>query len=106
DTSGGGGSAGGSVGLAGGGSAGARAAAASGRAGGGGSGPAPNANISCPGKNGGSTDVGVDGGNVHLAATVVQSGIGRSFLGPVENGLFAVQQKTNRSGGGCGRQMQ
>ena len=64
--------------------------------------PAP-ADLSCPGKNGGATDVGVDAHNINLAATEVESGIGQSFLGPVRYGMLAVLQKTNRQGGICGR---
>jgi len=62
-------------------------------------------NLSCPGNNGGATDVGVDSKTIHLAATEVLSGIGSSFLGPVRYGMFAVIQKTNRQGGVCGRQL-
>jgi ABC-type branched-subunit amino acid transport system substrate-binding protein len=64
------------------------------------------AGLSCPKNNGGKTDIGVDGGNVYLAATEVESGIGSSFLLPVRYGMLAVVQKVNRSGGICGRQLQ
>ena len=67
---------------------------------------APPPGLSCPGKNGGKTDTGVDGGNIYLAATEVESGIGQSFLGPVRYGILAVVQKVNRQGGVCGRQLQ
>jgi len=63
------------------------------------------AGLNCTGNNGGRTDVGVDAGNVYLAGTEVQSGIGASFLGPVHYGIQAVLQKVNRQGGVCGRQV-
>jgi ABC-type branched-subunit amino acid transport system substrate-binding protein len=62
--------------------------------------------LSCPGNNGGKTDIGVDARNIYLAATEVTSGIGSSFLAPVRYGMLAVQQKVNRTGGICGRQLQ
>ena len=64
------------------------------------------AGVSCaPGHNGGSTDRGVSGNTIHLGATIVSSGIGASFLGPVRIGINAVKDKINRSGGICGRQL-
>lgn len=57
------------------------------------------------GRNGGSTDVGVTGNQIRLAATVVKSDIGRAFLGDVEFGMQAVLNKVNRAGGICGRQL-
>lgn len=62
--------------------------------------------LSCPGKNGGQTDVGVDAKTIRLAATEVESGIGQSFLGPVRFGMLSVLKKTNRNGGICGRQLE
>lgn len=53
--------------------------------------------------NGGKTDRGVTATSIKLGATVVQSGIGASFLGPVRVGLNAVKNEVNRSGGICGR---
>jgi branched-chain amino acid transport system substrate-binding protein len=58
-----------------------------------------------PGKNGGSTDTGVSGDSIKLGATVVESGIGASFLGDVRYAMQAVTDKVNRSGGVCGRQL-
>jgi ABC-type branched-subunit amino acid transport system substrate-binding protein len=56
-----------------------------------------------PGKNGGATDTGVTGDSIKLGATVVESGIGASFLGDVRYGMQAVADKVNRQGGVCGR---
>lgn len=56
-----------------------------------------------PGRNGGATDVGVTGTRIRLASTMVQSGIGASFLGQSPIGMQAVVQKVNRAGGICGR---
>jgi ABC-type branched-subunit amino acid transport system substrate-binding protein len=55
------------------------------------------------GKNGGATDIGVTGDRIKLAATVVQSGIGASFLGSSPIGIQAVVRKINSEGGICGR---
>lgn len=55
--------------------------------------------------NGGKTDRGVTGTEIKLGATVVQSGIGSSFLGPVRKGMDAVKNQVNRSGGICGRKI-
>jgi ABC-type branched-subunit amino acid transport system substrate-binding protein len=55
------------------------------------------------GRNGGATDVGVTGTKIRLASTMVQSGIGASFLGLSPIGMRAVVQKVNRAGGICGR---
>jgi ABC-type branched-subunit amino acid transport system substrate-binding protein len=64
------------------------------------------AGVSCAaGRNGGSTDRGVSGSKINLGATIVSSGIGASFLGPVRIGINAVKDKVNRAGGICGRQL-
>ena len=55
--------------------------------------------------NGGKTDRGVTATQIKLGATVVQSGIGASFLGPVRVALNAVKNKVNREGGICGRML-
>ncbi len=55
------------------------------------------------GRNGGETDSGVSGDRIKLAATVVESGVGASFLGPVRTGMQAVLEEVNREGGICGR---
>ena len=55
------------------------------------------------GRNGGATDTGVTGDRIKLAATVVKSGIGASFLKEVPIALEAVVNKVNREGGVCGR---
>jgi ABC-type branched-subunit amino acid transport system substrate-binding protein len=57
------------------------------------------------GHNGGSTDTGVNGKQIKLAATVVKSGVGAAFLGDVEFGMLAVMNHQNRQGGICGRQL-
>jgi ABC-type branched-subunit amino acid transport system substrate-binding protein len=62
--------------------------------------------VSCaPGHNGGSTDRGVSATSIKLGATIVSSGIGASFLGPVRIGINAVKDKINRAGGICGRML-
>ena len=64
------------------------------------------AGVACAtGRNGGSTDRGVTGSEIKLGATIVSSGIGASFLGPVRLGMTAVKNDVNRSGGICGRQI-
>lgn len=79
--------------------------ASSGATGGGAGRPLP-AGIACAaGKNGGKTDRGVTANSISLGATVVSSGIGASFLGPVRVGMQAVKDSVNRSGGICGRQL-
>jgi ABC-type branched-subunit amino acid transport system substrate-binding protein len=57
------------------------------------------------GNNGGSTDRGVTATRIELGATVVQSGIGASFLGPVKVALNAVENDVRRTGGICGREL-
>jgi ABC-type branched-subunit amino acid transport system substrate-binding protein len=64
------------------------------------------AGVTCAaGHNGGSTDRGVSGATIKLGATIVSSGIGASFLGPVRIGINAVKDRINRAGGVCGRQL-
>jgi ABC-type branched-subunit amino acid transport system substrate-binding protein len=64
------------------------------------------AGLSCAaGKNGGGTDTGVSGSSIKLASTVVESGIGESFLGDVRFGMIAVANQVNRAGGVCGRKL-
>lgn len=58
------------------------------------------------GRNGGSTDRGVTGSSIKLGATIVSSGIGASFLGPVRTGMIAVKDAVNSTGGICGRQLE
>ena len=55
--------------------------------------------------NGGNTDTGVTQSQISLASTIVNSGVGSSFLGPVQYGMQAVVNKVNRAGGICGRQL-
>lgn len=57
------------------------------------------------GHNDGSTDRGVSGTSIKLGATVVQSGIGASFLGPVSTALNAAKNQVNQTGGICGRRL-
>lgn len=57
------------------------------------------------GRNGGATDVGVTGTSIKLGATVVDSGIGASFLRDARFGMLAVKNRVNRAGGICGRQL-
>lgn len=55
------------------------------------------------GANGGSTDKGVSGNRIKLAATNVRSGTGSSFLGTSYVGMQAVVNRVNAAGGVCGR---
>lgn len=57
------------------------------------------------GQNDGATDRGVSRTSIKLGATVVQSGIGASFLGPVSSALNAVKNQVNQAGGICGRKL-
>jgi ABC-type branched-subunit amino acid transport system substrate-binding protein len=79
---------------------------------GGGSGPQAQSRISpaeakslqcAAGRNGGETDTGVSGREIKLAAPVVLSGPGKSFLGDSPKAMQAVVQKVNKAGGVCGR---
>jgi ABC-type branched-subunit amino acid transport system substrate-binding protein len=68
---------------------------------------ARNAGLACaPGRNGGATDQGVTGNSIKLATTVVESGIGRSFLRDVRFAMEAVRVKVNQAGGICGRRIE
>ena len=78
---------------------------------GGGEGPTDNGSggpsVACaPGKNGGATDQGVTADKIVLATTVVESGIGSSFLGEVRYAMEAVKNRVNREGGICGRMLE
>lgn len=55
--------------------------------------------------NGGATDTGVTATSISLASTIVNSGVGQSFLGPVQYGMQAVVNRVNRGGGICGRHL-
>lgn len=57
------------------------------------------------GRNGGATDVGVTATQIKLGATIAESGIAKSFLGEVRQGIAAQVKKVNRAGGVCGRQL-
>jgi ABC-type branched-subunit amino acid transport system substrate-binding protein len=64
----------------------------------------PTAVVACrSGQNGGSTDTGVSASKIKLASTIVQSGVGASFLADSPKAMQAVIQKVNRQGGICGR---
>ncbi|GAC1575413.1 MAG: hypothetical protein NVS3B24_04020 [Candidatus Dormibacteria bacterium] len=58
-----------------------------------------------PGQNGGATDTGVTGTHIKIASTIVESGIGQSFLGPVPDAMNAVINRVNHAGGICGRSL-
>ena len=55
------------------------------------------------GTNAGATDVGVTAKEIRFAATVVKTGVARSFLAEAQYGIEAMRVKTNRAGGVCGR---
>jgi branched-chain amino acid transport system substrate-binding protein len=53
--------------------------------------------------NGGNTDRGVSATQIKLGATVVKTGIGATFLGPVSTALQTVTDDVKAAGGICGR---
>ncbi|MBV8196461.1 MAG: ABC transporter substrate-binding protein [Candidatus Dormibacteraeota bacterium] len=57
------------------------------------------------GKNGGNTDTGVTGSAINLASTVVDSGVGASFLGDAQYVMQGVVNQVNAAGGICGRRI-
>lgn len=66
----------------------------------------PGSTLACaPGRNGGATDVGVTATSIRLGATVVDSGIGATFLRDARYSMTAVKNRVNRSAGVCGRQL-
>lgn len=69
-----------------------------------GGGTAAGQNADCAeGQNAGSSDVGVSAKEIKLGATVVKSGIAKSFLADAQFGIEAVRRKINSQGGVCGR---
>ena len=87
--------------------AGERRAGTAGASGGRGAVAPPRPGLACAaGRNGGATDVGVSEDSIKLGATVVQSGIGESFLGDVRFAMQGVVDKANRAGGICGRRIE
>jgi ABC-type branched-subunit amino acid transport system substrate-binding protein len=70
----------------------------------GGSGPGSGGGISCAGgHNGGATAPGVTATSIHIASTIVTTGVGAGFLGEAVNGMNAAIAEANSSGGVCGR---
>lgn len=62
--------------------------------------------VACaPGLNGDATDTGVTATEIKLGATVVDSGVGASFLADARYGMIAIKDKINRAGGICGRRL-
>jgi ABC-type branched-subunit amino acid transport system substrate-binding protein len=57
------------------------------------------------GQNGGATAPGVTANGIHIASTVVTSGIGAGFLGEAVNGMQAAINEANNAGGICGRRI-
>lgn len=70
------------------------------------SGPAPSRFTCAAGLNGGATAAGVTGTSIKLGATVVETGIGKAFLGDVRYGMTAVANRVNAAGGICGRRLE
>jgi branched-chain amino acid transport system substrate-binding protein len=58
------------------------------------------------GRNGGATDTGVTANSIKLGSTVVDSGIGASFLRDARYSMIAVKNRVNRAGGICGRKLE
>jgi ABC-type branched-subunit amino acid transport system substrate-binding protein len=70
----------------------------------GGGGAASGGAISCAGgHNGGASAPGVSATNIHIASTIVTTGVGAGFLGEAVNGMNAAIAEANSSGGVCGR---
>jgi ABC-type branched-subunit amino acid transport system substrate-binding protein len=69
------------------------------------SGAATQAGQCAAGKNGGATDVGVTGSEIHVASTIVTSGVGAGFLGEAVDGMQAAINQANNAGGICGRRL-
>jgi ABC-type branched-subunit amino acid transport system substrate-binding protein len=66
----------------------------------------PNAKYNCKkNENAGSTDDGISGGEIKMAATVVRTGIAKDFLADAQYGIEAVRTKINRQGGICNRKL-
>jgi len=57
------------------------------------------------GKNGGATDKGVTANQIHVASTIVTTGIGSGFLGEAADGMRAAIDQVNQAGGICGRRI-
>lgn len=55
------------------------------------------------GQNAGASDQGVTNNSINFAATVVRTGIAKSFLADAQYGMQAVINRTNQKGGVCGR---
>ncbi|MBI2169461.1 MAG: ABC transporter substrate-binding protein [Actinobacteria bacterium] len=58
------------------------------------------------GENAGDTAPGVSAKEIRLGATVVRTGIAKSFLADAQFGIEAVRRKVNAAGGICGRLLQ
>jgi len=57
------------------------------------------------GQNGGQTAPGVDATSIHVASTIVTTGVGSGFLGEAVNGMQAAIKEANDAGGVCGRRI-
>lgn len=55
------------------------------------------------GQNAGNTAPGVTGTEIHVASTIVTTGVGKGFLGEAVYGIQAAIKLANSSGGICGR---
>jgi ABC-type branched-subunit amino acid transport system substrate-binding protein len=65
---------------------------------------AQNAAITCAaGRNGGASGPGVTDNELHIASTIVTTGVGSGFLGEAVDGMQAAVNEANSSGGVCGR---
>ena len=63
--------------------------------------------IDCAKKqNGGATDKGVSAKSIKIAANIVTSGVGASFLSEAPLAMEAVKRRVNSKGGICGRQLE
>jgi ABC-type branched-subunit amino acid transport system substrate-binding protein len=83
-----------------GGASGGRAGAARGGA------SAQQAAVQCaPGRNGGATAPGVSATEIHVASTIVTTGVGAGFLGEAVDGMQAAINEANAAGGVCGRRI-
>jgi len=64
------------------------------------------ASVQCAaGRNGGATAPGVSATEIHVASTIVTTGVGAGFLGEAVDGMQAAINEANAAGGVCGRRI-
>jgi len=66
---------------------------------------APGSVACAAGRNGGATAPGVTATEIHVASTIVTTGVGSGFLGEAADGMRAAINQANQAGGVCGRRI-